>query len=43
MKIILKNIYLEELDYLKNKVSNIHHQDLLLQKPGINHYCLLSY
>ena len=43
MKIILKNVYLEELDYLKNKLSNIHHQDLLLQKPGINHYCLLSY
>ena len=43
MKIILKDVYHENLNYLKNKISNKHHQDLLLQKPGINHYCLLSY
>jgi predicted O-methyltransferase YrrM len=43
MKIILKDVYLENLNYLKNKISNSHHQDLLLQKPGINHYSLLSY
>lgn len=43
MKIILKEVYLEDLNYLKNKISNLHHQNLLLQKPGINHYCLLSY
>jgi predicted O-methyltransferase YrrM len=43
MNIILKDVYLEDLNYLKNKISNSHHQDLLLQKPGINHYSLLSY
>jgi predicted O-methyltransferase YrrM len=43
MNIILKDVYLEDLDYLKNKISNSHHRNLLLQKPGINHYSLLSY
>ena len=43
MNIILKDVYLEDLNYLKNKIFNSHHQNLLLQKPGINHYYLLSY
>ena len=43
MKFNLKDVYNENIDFLKNKISNPHHQKLLLQKPGINHYYLLSY
>jgi hypothetical protein len=43
MKILAKDVYLEDLNYLKKKIKNSHHQDLLTQRPGINHYCLLSY
>ena len=43
MKFNLKEVYNEDIDFLKNKISNSHHQKLLLQKPGINHYYLLSY
>lgn len=43
MKFDLKEVYNENINFLKNKISNPHHQKLLLQKPGINHYYFLSY
>lgn len=43
MKLNLKEVYNENINFLKNNISNKHHQKLLLQKPGINHYFLLSY
>jgi hypothetical protein len=39
----LSDVYSEDLSYLKDNISNPHHKNLLLQKPGINHYSLLSF
>lgn len=43
MIINLREIYSEDLSYLKENISNLHHQNLLLQKAGVNHYSLLSF